>query len=229
MTYTTTCTATKHVTEHPTSALHYKPAGTDTGSTVRLVSVSELAEYCGGYRPSWTSIYGSVYDITDFIPSHPGGTVIRYAAGRDATCLFESYHSSKQVTKCLAYLKTRCTYIGELAEEYCSCKKEAAADLLEKAMSSDNKYSEQAVKASSQPESPTDTKQRSDAGRSSACATQHQQQPHMPTSARRHLLCHHSTARRCLPAARAQWRSPRLPGGINKVEAVVTLLPLHVG
>jgi len=42
----------------------------------------------------WTAIRNNVYDISEFIHKHPGGSVLRLAAGREATCLFESYHPS---------------------------------------------------------------------------------------------------------------------------------------
>jgi len=36
----------------------------------------------------WTIISGSVYDITSYIPRHPGGDEILRACGEDATTLF---------------------------------------------------------------------------------------------------------------------------------------------
>ncbi|XP_065194552.1 delta(5) fatty acid desaturase A-like [Sycon ciliatum] len=42
---------------------------------------------------AWVSVHGLVYDITNFVQSHPGGKeFILLAAGRDATDAFESYH-----------------------------------------------------------------------------------------------------------------------------------------
>lgn len=38
----------------------------------------------------WTVIRDKVYDITDFLDSHPGGEAIYQACGRDATTLFET-------------------------------------------------------------------------------------------------------------------------------------------
>jgi len=43
--------------------------------------------------PQWTVYRGKAYDLTPFIPNHPGGEwLINLALGRDATALFESYH-----------------------------------------------------------------------------------------------------------------------------------------
>ncbi|KAI9926331.1 hypothetical protein AWENTII_007116 [Aspergillus wentii] len=44
----------------------------------------------------WVAIHGSVYDVTDFIPSHPGGSsVILRCAGKDATDEFDSVHDKE--------------------------------------------------------------------------------------------------------------------------------------
>lgn len=42
----------------------------------------------------WTVINGNVYDVTDYIPTHPGGSRILQACGIDATSIFTSIHSS---------------------------------------------------------------------------------------------------------------------------------------
>jgi fatty acid desaturase/predicted heme/steroid binding protein len=41
----------------------------------------------------WVAVDGKVYDVTSWIPKHPGGTdVLTLSAGRDITNMFESYH-----------------------------------------------------------------------------------------------------------------------------------------
>jgi len=41
----------------------------------------------------WVAVDGRVYDVTSWIPKHPGGSdVLSLAAGRDITNMFESYH-----------------------------------------------------------------------------------------------------------------------------------------
>lgn len=40
----------------------------------------------------WTIINGNVYDLTSFIPRHPGGSEILRACGIDGTQLFETRH-----------------------------------------------------------------------------------------------------------------------------------------
>ncbi|KAJ3336516.1 putative ubiquinone biosynthesis monooxygenase [Gonapodya sp. JEL0774] len=61
-------------------------------------------------KSMWVSIRNKVYDITEFATSHPGGhEVIRMAAGRDITQLFESYHDDSVSLVLAKY------YIGDLA------------------------------------------------------------------------------------------------------------------
>ncbi|KZF24194.1 hypothetical protein L228DRAFT_245094 [Xylona heveae TC161] len=44
-------------------------------------------------RPAWTSYYGRVYDVTAYLPFHPGGEKeLLRAAGRDGAKLFEQVH-----------------------------------------------------------------------------------------------------------------------------------------
>jgi fatty acid desaturase/cytochrome b involved in lipid metabolism len=40
----------------------------------------------------WLVIWGKVYDVTSWIPNHPGGSLIHVKAGQDSTQLFDSYH-----------------------------------------------------------------------------------------------------------------------------------------
>ncbi|PWY85998.1 hypothetical protein BO70DRAFT_333933 [Aspergillus heteromorphus CBS 117.55] len=51
----------------------------------------------------WVAIHGSVYDVTDFIDSHPGGAhVILRCAGKDATADFDSVHDKELLLQALA-------------------------------------------------------------------------------------------------------------------------------
>ena len=42
---------------------------------------------------AWIAINYKVYDITNYISRHPGGSVIKDGIGKDATTLFNKYHS----------------------------------------------------------------------------------------------------------------------------------------
>ena len=45
--------------------------------------------------PLWTALRGKVYNLTAYLPFHPGGgsILLRLATGRDCTKLFDRYHS----------------------------------------------------------------------------------------------------------------------------------------
>ncbi|EPE02341.1 sulfite reductase flavoprotein alpha-component [Ophiostoma piceae UAMH 11346] len=57
------------------------------------IPVSALAQHTG-HRPDsrmWIAVHGSVYDVTDFCPMHPGGTlIIRSNAGGDCSESFDN-------------------------------------------------------------------------------------------------------------------------------------------
>jgi cytochrome b involved in lipid metabolism len=40
----------------------------------------------------WVVIHGNVYDVTGWVPHHPGGKMIFDGAGGDCTAMWESYH-----------------------------------------------------------------------------------------------------------------------------------------
>lgn len=47
----------------------------------------------GSKEDCWVAVDGKVYDVTTWIPKHPGGEdVLTLSAGRDVTNMFESYH-----------------------------------------------------------------------------------------------------------------------------------------
>ncbi|KAJ5316520.1 hypothetical protein N7508_001028 [Penicillium antarcticum] len=50
----------------------------------------------------WVVIHGAVYDVTDFLESHPGGSqVIMRCAGKDATDDFDSVHAPELLSEAL--------------------------------------------------------------------------------------------------------------------------------
>jgi cytochrome b involved in lipid metabolism len=44
----------------------------------------------------WTAVNGGVYDLTSFIPNHPGGEVIVAVCGKDGTADFEGQHNGQR-------------------------------------------------------------------------------------------------------------------------------------
>lgn len=62
-------------------------AATDTKKEIAFDEVVKHANQ----NDCWMVIDGKVYDITQFIPRHPGGRVIIEGCGRDATELFNTH------------------------------------------------------------------------------------------------------------------------------------------
>ncbi len=46
-------------------------------------------------QPLLVGVRGDWYDVTNFLPYHPGGDVILEFVGRDATAQFMAYHSPR--------------------------------------------------------------------------------------------------------------------------------------
>ncbi|KAJ7570410.1 hypothetical protein O6H91_01G118800 [Diphasiastrum complanatum] len=55
-------------------------------------------------KDCWLVIDGKVYDVTKWVPKHPGGSLIHVRAGQDSTYLFNSYHP---------------LYVWKLLDQYC--------------------------------------------------------------------------------------------------------------
>jgi sulfite reductase alpha subunit-like flavoprotein/predicted heme/steroid binding protein len=79
------------------------------------ISLSSLALHTG-HRPNsrmWIAVHGSVYDVTDFCPMHPGGTlIIKSNAGVDCTESFDNLAHTNNPE--VSSLLTR-YFIGNLA------------------------------------------------------------------------------------------------------------------
>eukprot|EP01012_Entosiphon_sulcatum_P010476 TRINITY_DN16128_c0_g1_i1.p1 TRINITY_DN16128_c0_g1~~TRINITY_DN16128_c0_g1_i1.p1 ORF type:complete len:435 (-),score=50.64 TRINITY_DN16128_c0_g1_i1:2-1306(-) len=76
-----------------------------------MVKFSDVASH-NSRDDCWLVVRGVVYDVTEFVPRHPGGFLIALGAGRDATQLFESHHPfSKKATEILQKYQ-----IGELED-----------------------------------------------------------------------------------------------------------------
>lgn len=62
------------------------------------ISSSDLARHTGHRKSErmWIAVHGNVYDVTDFLPIHPGGKqIISTSAGKDCSSIFDRVgHSS---------------------------------------------------------------------------------------------------------------------------------------
>jgi fatty acid desaturase/predicted heme/steroid binding protein len=61
------------------------------------VTLEELARHDGRDGTYWMEVQGEVYDVTAFVPKHPGRGLLKLGAGRQATTLFESYHPGRSL------------------------------------------------------------------------------------------------------------------------------------
>ncbi|CUI15437.1 cytochrome b5 domain-containing protein, putative, partial [Bodo saltans] len=58
----------------------------------RRITKEEVAQHCD-MDDMWMVVQSVVFDVTNFQMYHPGGEqILRACAGKDATCLYETYH-----------------------------------------------------------------------------------------------------------------------------------------
>ncbi|KAH6675814.1 hypothetical protein B0J14DRAFT_509473 [Halenospora varia] len=80
-----------------------------------VITLAQLAQHTGHKEKSrmWLGVHGGVYDVTDFLPMHPGGSlIVRASAGLDATKTFDelAHTSNPEVSSLLSKY-----FIGHLA------------------------------------------------------------------------------------------------------------------
>lgn len=80
----------------------------------RYFTWDEVAQRSGRERERWLVVERRVYDISDFVRRHPGGSrVISHYAGQDATDAFTAFHINQGLVR--KYMKS--LLIGELAPD----------------------------------------------------------------------------------------------------------------
>lgn len=62
----------------------------------RVYTLREVAQH---NTPSdcWVIVHGNVYNVTEYVPRHPGGAMIYVKAGGDCSQLFDAYHIKSHV------------------------------------------------------------------------------------------------------------------------------------
>lgn len=79
--------------------------------------MDEVARHDGRDGTYWVEVQGEVYDVTAFMPRHPGGSLLELAAGRHATVLFEAYHPGASRQRAQRVLSRQATHLGSLDPE----------------------------------------------------------------------------------------------------------------
>lgn len=89
-----------------------------------------IAEHCDA-SSLWTVVHNEVYDLTDYLPEHPGGNLLLQIGGTDGTVQFETYHFSEHSRHVLrryqigslAHGETPCILMGDF---FCALKKKVS-------------------------------------------------------------------------------------------------------
>ena len=86
------CTQPMHGNNITASSNLFRRKGDSTPrSSDKTYSLASVASHS---TPSdcWVIVRDKVYDVTAWVPQHPGGALIYVSAGKDCTQLFDSYH-----------------------------------------------------------------------------------------------------------------------------------------
>jgi cytochrome b involved in lipid metabolism len=57
----------------------------------KTFSIREVARH-NTPEDCWLLVHGRIYDVTAWVPQHPGGALIYVKAGGDCSQLFDAYH-----------------------------------------------------------------------------------------------------------------------------------------
>lgn len=60
-------------------------------ASVKTIPLREVARHCTP-EDCWLLVHGRIYDVTTWVPLHPGGALIYVKAGGDCSQLFDAYH-----------------------------------------------------------------------------------------------------------------------------------------
>lgn len=95
-----------------------QPSAIDNSTIeTKVISLEEVVTH-NNETDCWLAIEGKVYDVTEFIPKHPGGKAIIGGCGKDATALFnERPTSNKGPHPAQARELLKGFYIGDLKQK----------------------------------------------------------------------------------------------------------------
>ncbi|AHB40781.1 TPA: cytochrome b5 domain-containing protein [candidate division WWE3 bacterium] len=102
----------------PTAASPGESQVSDTPSTeAKTYSLAEVVTH-NSEKDCWMAIEGKVYNVTEFIPKHPGGKAIVRGCGKDASTLFnERPTNNKGPHPAQANELLKGFFIGDLKQE----------------------------------------------------------------------------------------------------------------
>lgn len=82
--------------------------------TVKTFSLTDISAHLTS-TDCWLAVEGKVYDVTSFIPNHPGGEKILLGCGKDATAMFNGIKDGKGHTQNARDIM-QTLYIGDLKQ-----------------------------------------------------------------------------------------------------------------
>jgi cytochrome b involved in lipid metabolism len=89
-------TPTPTPSQSATQSLSPTKAASPSGTIALTKLTSEEVKKHDSGTSCWSIVYGNVFDLTKWIPKHPGGpAVIRAICGKDGTSAFEGQHAGQ--------------------------------------------------------------------------------------------------------------------------------------
>ena len=87
---------------NPAMTMAPAKAATPSGGGARTITMDEVNKH-NSEGDLWVILHGDVYDLTTFLPDHPGGKkAIMLFAGKDATEEFDMLHPPNVLKKYLS-------------------------------------------------------------------------------------------------------------------------------
>lgn len=84
-----------------------------TGNQTKTFTMTEVKKH-NNKNDCWLVIDGKVYDVTNYIDSHPGGKAMANFCGQEATAAFNTKGQKGKPHKPVAYEVLKNLYIGDL-------------------------------------------------------------------------------------------------------------------
>ncbi|KAH9580037.1 Oxidoreductase FAD/NAD(P)-binding [Trypanosoma melophagium] len=111
------------------------PAGTGkVSSALKEISEADLHRMVEDEKRAILVIYGRVYDVTDFVASHPGGEIaIMSRVGQEVGEIFHRIHSKTTIKMAKKYIVGRLPSLGEVSSDSAAQMTDALPSMAEDA------------------------------------------------------------------------------------------------